>query len=185
MFLIVGLGNPGGFFRKNRHNAGFMALDFFSTFKNCIWKHKIKLNADIANSNIKTFKVVLCKPTTFMNLSGKAVLLAMSYYKIKQENLIVIHDDIDLLFGKIKCKLGGSNGGHNGLKSIDEKVGYNYYRVRIGIGRPSFTSDIASYVLTDFSKAELFFLYKKYEVIFKNIHFLLSSDLENFKKKIS
>ena len=186
MFLLVGLGNPGEIYRKTRHNAGFMAVDFISNRYNFIWNHKSKFNADIALGSIENYKTVFCKPTTFMNLSGNAVLPVMSYYKIERSQLIVIHDDIDLEFCKVKCKFGGSNGGHNGLKSIDEKLGQDYYRIRIGIGRPVTNgSGIANYVLTNSSDTELLALYKKYETILKNIHLLFSSELENFKIQIS
>lgn len=186
MFLFVGLGNPGELYKKTRHNVGFMAVDFISNRYNFIWNYKTKFNADLAIGKIANYKTVFCKPATFMNLSGNAVLPVMSYYKIERSQLIVIHDDIDLEFGKVKCKFGGSNGGHNGLKSIDQKLGQDYYRIRIGIGRPTHcSSNIANYVLTDFSDTELVVLYKKYEIILKNLHLLLSSEVENFKTQIS
>jgi PTH1 family peptidyl-tRNA hydrolase len=186
MFLIVGLGNPGELYRKTRHNAGFMAVDFISNCHKLIWTHKSKFNADITSGNIDNYKVVFCKPTTFMNLSGNAVLPVMSYYKIELKRLIVIHDDIDLEFGKIKCKIGGGSGGHNGLKSIDEKLGVSYYRVRIGIGKPDRqNSEVTNYVLNNFSDGELSILDSKYEIIAQNIHLLLASELEKFKLQVS
>lgn len=186
MFLLVGLGNPGEIYRKTRHNAGFMAVDFMSNRYNFIWNYKSKFNADVALGNIENYKTVFCKPTTFMNLSGNAVLPVMSYYKIERSQLIVIHDDIDLELGKVKCKFGGSNGGHNGLKSIDQKLGQDYYRIRIGIGRPVPQNlSIASYVLGNFLDLELLILYKKYEIILENIQLLFSAELEDFKIQIS
>lgn len=186
MFLIVGLGNPGELYKKTRHNAGFMAVDFISNRYNFIWSHKSKFNTDVASGNIDDYKIVLCKPTTFMNLSGNAILSVMSYYKIERKKLIVIHDDIDLDFGKIKCKIGGGSGGHNGLKSIDETIGSDYCRIRIGIGRPDHpNSDVSNYVLGNFSDAELLSLYNKHEIISQNVNLLLSFELEKFKAQVS
>ncbi len=186
MFLIVGLGNPGELYKKTRHNAGFMAVDFISNRHNFIWSSKSKFNADITSGNIGGHKVVLCKPTTFMNLSGKAVLSVMSYYKIETTKLVVIHDDIDLDFGRVKCKVGGGAGGHNGLKSIDETIGPDYYRIRVGIGKPDRQSSyVSDYVLSNFSDSEILILYNKYDIILQNINLLLSSKLEEFRTQIS
>ncbi len=177
MFLIVGLGNPGELYKKTRHNSGFMAADFVSSRHNFTWNHKPKFNADVASGVIDGHQVILCKPSTFMNLSGNAVLSIMSYYKIEHNKLIVIHDDIDLELGKLKCKLGGSSGGHNGLKSIDKAIGPNYHRIRIGVGRPdSKHAYIADYVLGNFSDSDLLVLYEKYDIIMQNITLLLSSE---------
>lgn len=185
MFLIVGLGNPGDIYEKTRHNAGFMAVDFISNRHNFSWSHKSKLNADIATGIIGDHKIVLCKPTTFMNLSGNAVLPVMSYYKILRKNLIVIHDDIDLDLGELKCKTGGSAAGHNGLKSIDGVIGQDYCRVRVGVGRPDRARvDTADYVLGRFSNGELISMQHKYEVISQNIELLFSFEVEKFKAQI-
>ncbi len=186
MFLIVGLGNPGDLYKSTRHNAGFMAVDFISNRHNFIWSRKSKFNADITSGNIESHKVVLCKPNTFMNLSGRAVLSVMSYYKIESKNLIVIHDDIDLDFGKVKCKIGGSAGGHNGLKSIDGIIDPNYYRIRIGVGRPDHNnSQVSDYVLSNFSNSELIVLHNKFDNILQNINLLFLSRLEEFRIQIA
>lgn len=185
MFLIVGLGNPGDNYEKTRHNAGFMAVDFISSRHNFSWTHKSKFNADIATGIIRDYKIVLCKPITFMNLSGNAVLPLMSYYKILRNNIIVIHDDIDLELGELKCKIGGSSAGHNGLKSIDGVIGPDYCRIRIGVGKPERDRvNTADYVLGRFSNEELLFLQQKYEIISQNIELLFAFELEKFKKQI-
>lgn len=185
MFLIVGLGNPGDNYEKTRHNAGFMAVDFISSRHNFSWSHKAKFNADVATGAIGDHKIVLCKPTTFMNLSGNAVLPVMSYYKILRKNIIVIHDDIDLDLGELKCKIGGSAAGHNGLKSIDGVIGPDYCRVRVGVGRPDRDRvNTSDYVLGRFSNEELLFLQHKYETISQNIELLLAFELETFKAQI-
>ena len=186
MFLIVGLGNPGELYKKTRHNAGFMAVDFISNRHDFIWSNKSKFNADITSGNIGDYKVVLCKPNSFMNLSGRSVLSVMSYYKIESKKLIVIHDDIDLDFGKVKCKIGGGSGGHNGLKSIDEIVNPNYYRIRLGVGRPDHNnSHVADYVLSNFSNSELLVLHGKFDNIVQNLNLLFLSRLEEFKTQIA
>lgn len=154
MFLVVGLGNPGAEYANTRHNIGFMAADEicsrynFSSFKN-------KFDALVAEGQIGGEKVLLIKPQTFMNLSGNAVVKAALFYKILPENIIVIHDDIDLNVGQLKAKLGGGAGGHNGLKSIDSHITPDYNRIRIGVGHPAGKGpEVADYVLGHFSKAE-------------------------------
>ncbi len=186
VFFIVGLGNPGNIYEKTRHNAGFMAVDFISNNHNFSWNHKSKFNADIANGLIGENKVILCKPCTFMNLSGNSVAQLVSYYKINISNLIVIHDDLDLPLSKLKCKIGGSSGGHNGLKSIDSHLGPNYLRIRIGVGRPdSIKINIADYVISNFLEQELTILQQKYRLIEENINLLFERKIDEFKTRIS
>ncbi len=154
MFLVVGLGNPGEQYADTRHNIGFMAADEissrynFSSFKN-------KFDGLIAEGQIGGEKVLLLKPQTFMNLSGNSVVKTALFYKILPENIIVIHDDIDLANGQMKAKCGGGAGGHNGLKSLDSHITPGYNRIRIGVGHPDGKgSEVAEYVLGHFSKAE-------------------------------
>ncbi len=148
MNLIVGLGNPEKKYEFNRHNVGFMVVD--------------SIIDDLSPSNIskssfkgelyKKSNILLLKPSTYMNLSGESVRAVVEYYK--PSKIVVIHDDLDLKFGTLKFKLGGGHGGHNGLKSIDSYIGKDYYRVRIGIGRPKEKSKVVSYVLSDFSSKQ-------------------------------
>lgn len=154
MFLVVGLGNPGREYENTRHNVGFMAVDeIFGRY--CFSSFKEKFDGLLAEGQIGKEKVLLLKPQTFMNLSGNAVVKTALFYKILPENIIVIHDDVDLDFGKLKAKQGGSSAGHNGLKSIDANITPLYNRIRIGIGRPTHADfNMADYVLGRFSKAD-------------------------------
>lgn len=131
--LVVGLGNPGAEYAMTRHNVGFMAVDALA---DADAKWKSEKNALTSTANIDGRRVIFAKPQTFMNLSGNAVLALMTFYKIPLENLIVIHDDMDLPVGKLREKIGGGSAGHNGIRSIDANVGNEYRRIRIGIGHP-------------------------------------------------
>ena len=151
MYLIAGLGNPGDKYKLTRHNIGFLVIDEMI--------QKATLQSNLSNPNfkaiaIKTSNTILAKPQTFMNLSGESIVAIADYYNIPNENIIIIHDDLDLAFGAIKFKIGGGHGGHNGLKSIDSHIGKDYIRIRIGIGKPN-NKDVAHYVLSDFNKEEL------------------------------
>lgn len=154
MFLVVGLGNPGAEYANTRHNIGFMATDeIFSRYNFSAFKSKF--DALVAEGQIAGEKVLLLKPQTYMNLSGNAVVKAALFYKILPENVIVIHDDIDLALGQLKAKRGGGAGGHNGLKSIDSHITPDYNRIRIGVGHPAgHGAEVADYVLGQFSKAD-------------------------------
>ncbi len=131
--LIVGLGNPGGQYARTRHNAGFMAVEFMAG-PDASWKKEH--DAMTSTGNIDGRRVMFAMPQTYMNLSGNAVGALMRFYKIPLENLIVIHDDMDLPIGTVRTKVGGGSAGHNGIKSIDTAVGNEYRRIRMGIGHP-------------------------------------------------
>lgn len=146
MTLVVGLGNPTPKYEKTRHNVGFMLIDSLLSSGGFFDVSSLKFQGEL----YKKGSLLLLKPTTFMNLSGNSVKAVADFYK--PERIIVIHDDLDLAFGAIKFKNGGSSGGHNGLKSIDGLMGAGYDRVRIGIGKQA---NAASWVLSDFSAAEL------------------------------
>lgn len=155
MKLIIGLGNPGKEYSNTRHNVGFEVINKILELNKTGMINKEKLKANIANININKTNLILAQPTNFMNLSGESVSSLSRFYKINPSNIIVIHDDIDLPLGKIKVKIGGGSGGHNGLKSIDKYIGKEYLRIRIGIGRPENPKyDISSYVLEKFSTNE-------------------------------
>ncbi len=162
MKIIVGLGNIGTKYSKNRHNTGFIFLDHFAKkFKDHEWKEESKFKAIIA----KIGDILLVKPTTLMNLSGEAVIGILNFYKIKPTDLIVIYDDIDLPLGKIRVREKGSAGTHNGLKSVIQSIGTEEFaRIRIGIESRGTTSpeaqDISSFVLSDFKSEELILLNK-------------------------
>ena len=173
--LIVGLGNPGEQYQKNRHNAGFLALDFLIDKFNAS-----KLSSKFKGELYKSKNFLFLKPTTYMNLSGESVVLVKNFYKLENENIIVIHDDIDLVLGALRFKRGGSTGGHNGLKSIDSLIGNDYWRVRIGIGRPERKEEVITYVLSDFSEEELECIKKTFENIYNAI-----LDIKNASSKFT
>jgi len=151
MFLIAGLGNPGDKYKLTRHNIGFLVID--EIIKNLTTSN---INNPKFKANVyKSSNTIYVKPQTFMNLSGESIVAIADYYNIPNENIIIIHDDIDLKFGTIKFKVGGGHGGHNGLKSIDSHIGKDYIRVRIGVGKPQDKSEVANYVLNNFTKDEL------------------------------
>ncbi|MDG1680068.1 MAG: aminoacyl-tRNA hydrolase [Tateyamaria sp.] len=153
MKLIVGLGNPGTKYARNRHNIGFMALDQIASDHGfSAWKSKHQ--GVIAEGNFGLEKIVLLKPATFMNKSGDSVGSAMRYYKLKAEDVIVIHDEIDLEPAKVRWKSGGGHAGHNGLRSLHAHIGQEYFRVRLGVGHPGHKDAVSGYVLKDFSMAD-------------------------------
>ncbi|MFY9590084.1 aminoacyl-tRNA hydrolase [Rickettsia endosymbiont of Halotydeus destructor] len=184
MIFVIGLGNPGKEYQYTRHNIGFIAVDKLAKQYNLSFNVKKKFNADIAEGNVGTYKLLLIKPMTYMNLSGNAVSAIKSYYNIKLENIYVIHDDIDLAVGRIKYKQGGGNGGHNGLKSLDQTIGNNYHRIRIGISRPENSEEVADYVLHNFFKAEYNIIEQAINKITNNFDLLLEGKLEEFKNKV-
>lgn len=153
MLLIAGLGNPGAQYAKNRHNVGYMAADAIARRHSFApWSRKFK--GEIAEGTIGGEKVLLLKPSTFMNLSGDSVGEAMRFYKLGPNDILVIHDELDLVAGKIRLKAGGGHGGHNGLRSIDAHIGKDYRRMRIGIGHPGDKARVHNHVLGDFAKAD-------------------------------
>ena len=153
MIIIAGLGNPGAKYADNRHNIGFMAIDaMHRRHAFSPWAKKFK--AEIAEGEIAGEKVLLMKPQTFMNLSGESVGEAMRFYKLGPGDIVAVHDELDLLPGKVRIKIGGGHGGHNGLKSLDAHCGKDYRRLRLGIGHPGDKDRVHGHVLGDFAKSE-------------------------------
>lgn len=154
MFLLVGLGNPGIRYQLTRHNIGFLAIDALAEhLRQPLNSEKFK--AFISKSRFANQDLYLAKPQTYMNLSGESVQALLAYYKIELENLLVVHDDIDQPFGQIKLQKNRGHGGHNGIRNIHEKLGSNYARLKLGVGRPPIPQmDVADYVLQNFSKEE-------------------------------
>lgn len=177
MYCIVGLGNPGKKYEKNRHNAGFLYLDWLANKNNFLF-HKAA-TYQYAKVIYNDSPHIFVKPQTYMNLSGIAVSYVLSYFKIDIERCIVIVDDIALPFGKIRIRANGSSGGHNGLKSIEQYLNsQNYPRIRIGVGEPR-SEDLADYVLSDFNKKELDIFYSKtFSAISEAISLIESSNIE-------
>lgn len=151
MRLIVGLGNPGPEYALTRHNIGFMAVDALAGPA----RFTSKLHSETASLSIEGEKLILLKPQTYMNLSGKAVQAACTFYKIAPEEVIVLQDELDLPLGKIRIKQGGGANGHNGIKDIDQRIGPDYWRIRIGIGHPGRAEQVHSHVLSKFSAEEM------------------------------
>ena len=175
--LIVGLGNPGPNYAKTRHNIGFMVID------ELISRNKAnQISSSAFDGELFKFQNhFLLKPLTFMNLSGESIQKVKNFYKI--DTVIVIHDDLDLPFGTIRFKFGGGHGGHNGLKSTDEKISREYIRVRMGIGKPEHKGEVSSYVLGQFSEDESRHLKQWIEHTCDAIEYLLENSLEDVSSK--
>ena len=153
MIILVGLGNPGPRYARNRHNVGFMAVDaVHARHRFAPWRQKFQ--AEIAEGNLGGERALLVKPLTYMNESGRAVGEAARFYKVAPGDIVVLHDELDLPPGKFRLKAGGGHGGHNGLRSLSEHLGEGYRRLRIGIGHPGAKELVHGYVLHDFAKAD-------------------------------
>ncbi|MGZ5207611.1 MAG: aminoacyl-tRNA hydrolase [Sulfuricurvum sp.] len=179
MMLIAGLGNPGAAYASTRHNVGFMVIDEVCR------RHNV---ANVSKSSFygELFKMgthFLLKPLTFMNLSGKSILAVKNFYKI--DDVIVIHDDLDLPFGALRFKKGGGHGGHNGLKSADAAITPDYVRVRLGIGKPEHKSAVADYVLHPFSSEEQTYLKEWIAKAADAVEMLLNSPYDEVSSKCS
>jgi PTH1 family peptidyl-tRNA hydrolase len=175
--LIVGLGNPGSDYEHSRHNIGFMVIDE-------LIKRFCANKLSSSNFHGELFKYqnhFLLKPLTFMNLSGNSIVSVKNFFKI--EDVVVIHDDLDLPFGTLRFKYGGGHGGHNGLKSTDENISKNYVRIRLGIGKPEHKGEVSSYVLSDFTEQEQSHLPKLISTCCDSIEYLLTNSLENVSSK--
>lgn len=185
MFLVVGLGNPGAEYAATRHNVGFMAADEIHRRYN-FSAYRAKFDGLIAEGQIEGEKVYLLKPQTYMNLSGNSVIKAANFYKILPQNIIVIHDDMDLPTDKIKAKLGGGSGGHNGLKSIDSCITPNYNRIRIGVGHPQNRDgdSIVNHVLSGFSKTDKENIENDIDIVAALIGVLIQKGIAEFSNQL-
>ena len=154
MFLLVGLGNPGSEYELTRHNIGFIILDYLADKLGANFSKNSKMSGEVAKTDFEGNKLILLKPTTFMNLSGNSVLAVANYYKIPEEKIIVFYDELELSFSKVKIKAGGGAAGHNGIKSLNSHTKNIYSKFRFGIGRPEH-GDVSNYVLSRFSSQEL------------------------------
>ena len=153
--LIVGLGNPGQQYEKTRHNAGFLFLDRLASELGVFWVSQSKFQCSLAEANIGNTSVMLLKPTTFMNRSGESVGKVARYYKVMPEEILVVHDELDFNPGVLRLKISGGHAGHHGLRDIISHLGSNeFYRLRIGIGRPDQKQDVANFVLSQPTKLE-------------------------------
>jgi PTH1 family peptidyl-tRNA hydrolase len=180
MFLIAGLGNPGEKYKQTRHNIGFLVIDEIT--KNLTTTTNIN-RSNFQATVLKSQNKIFAKPQTFMNESGISIYNIAQYYDIPNDNIIIIHDDLDLPLGTVKFKQGGGNGGHNGLKSIDSHIGKDYIRVRVGIGKPANKSEVIHYVLNNFSKEEFKVLNEIIPHIISAIEDIPSNSIELIKSK--
>lgn len=180
MKLIAALGNPGEKYLKTRHNAGFLFLDHLIHHFS-IPDYQAKFKGAFTEGIIQGEKLYFLKPLTFMNLSGQSVAGVTQFFKIAPEDVLIIHDDLDVAFGKIRLKIGGSSGGHNGIKSIEQTLGSaNFWRLRIGIGRPLQERDVANYVLNDFDHNELAALVPLYDKMVQHFPVLLKDNKDTY-----
>ena len=184
MLLFVGLGNPTPDSENNRHNVGFKIIDTMNKKFN-LSKQKPKFKGLLTTGNIGNEKVYAIKPLTFMNNSGICIRELIEYFKINAEDVIVFHDDLDVEFGKIKAKFGGSSAGHNGIASIDKFIGKDYSRVRIGIGKPKNDVDVADYVLQNFDEDETISIEKISKDITDSISILVEKKLDLFSSTVN
>jgi peptidyl-tRNA hydrolase, PTH1 family len=184
MRLIVGLGNPGTRYTLNRHNIGFLAVDAIAK-RYAFAPFRAKFQGQITEGTIGDAKVMLLKPETYMNLSGESVGAAARFYKIEPVEITVIHDDIDLIEGKLRVKRGGGDGGHNGLRSIDASIGPDYWRVRIGVGHPGMKSLVEAYVLQNFSAEDRLWLEPMIPALAEAVPVLVADDAPGFMSKVA
>ena len=183
MKLIVGLGNPGEKHARNRHNVGFMAVDAIAAAHGFgPWRRKF--SGQVAEGRIGGEKVLLLKPETFMNDSGRAVAEAARFYKLAPADIIVVHDELDLAPGRVRVKTGGGHAGHNGLKSIIAHLGPDFHRLRIGIGHPGSKAAVTRHVLSDFSKSERAWLQPLLAAIARHAELLVRGRFSDFASKV-
>ena len=183
-WLIVGLGNPGQKYEHTRHNMGFLTVDLLAEQLN-VKLNKVKFKSAYNIVRFGGQKCLVMKPQTYMNLSGNSVVKAASFYKIPPQNIVVIHDDMDLLPGQVKAKKGGGAGGHNGLKSIDAHMGSDYNRIRIGVGHPQGRGEeVVNHVLSRFSKRERENLDEEIRLIAENMPVLFAGGVSAMANRL-
>ena len=191
MKLVVGLGNPGFLYARNRHNIGFMCVSYLARAHGITFDRK-QGHARTGIGNIGRYKVVVARPQTYMNASGESVSALLNRLNVKSSDLIVIHDDLDLPVGKIRLRLGGSSGGHKGIDSIILRLGTrDFFRIRVGIGRPEADDDAApvkeeaviDYVLSDFTRDEKKIIDETIPIVSEAIAYLLAEGLNSAMNK--
>ena len=184
MLLFVGLGNPTPDSENNRHNVGFKIIDSINK-KFSLSKQKPKFKGLLTTGKVGEEKVYAIKPLTFMNNSGICIREVIEYFKIDAEDVMVFHDDLDVDFGKIKAKFGGSSAGHNGIESIDKFIGKDYSRIRIGIGKPAENMEVGDYVLQNFNEDEILVIEKISNNITDSISILIKKKLDLFSSTVN
>ncbi|MCW8835163.1 MAG: aminoacyl-tRNA hydrolase [Rhodospirillales bacterium] len=184
MLLLVGLGNPGTGYSRNRHNIGFMAVDAIVR-RHSFSGWRSRFQGEVSEGFLNGEKVLALKPQTYMNESGRSVGEAIRFYKIDPADVVVLHDELDLEPGRIRIKTGGGHGGHNGLRSIDAHIGKDYRRVRLGIGHPGDKEQVTGHVLNDFAKSDEVWLEKMLDAISENAPLLEAGDDAGFMNKVT
>jgi peptidyl-tRNA hydrolase, PTH1 family len=182
--LVVGLGNPGPKYQANRHNIGFMAVDAIAR-RHGFGPFRSRFQGEIAEGVVDGVRVLVLKPMTFMNESGRSVAAAARFFKIPVETIVVLHDELDLAGGKIRVKDGGGHAGHNGLRSLHAHLGAEYRRVRLGIGHPGDKNRVVGYVLEDFAKADAAWLDPLLDAVADNFPHLAKGDASAFMSKVA
>ncbi len=182
--LVVGLGNPGGAYAANRHNIGYMAADAIVRRHRWAPFHR-RFQGEIAEGALDGRKVLVLKPTTYMNESGRSVSTAARFFKIAPTDLLVFHDELDLAAGKLRVKRGGGHAGHNGLRSITAHLGPDFRRVRLGIGHPGSKDRVVGHVLKDFAKADAAWLDPLLDAIAEHFPLLAAGDDAAFMSKVA
>ena len=184
--VIAGLGNPGSKYRNTRHNIGYTLVDQLATKYGATWKHEARFEAEVAVIQYEERKLMLLKPQTFMNASGRSLGTVLRYRKLSAESMLVIYDDLTLDLGRIKLSVKGSAGGHNGIADILTEVGTGIARFRVGIGsKPHKEMDLAEYVLSKFSIDELTILADLSPSFLDRIHLILNEGIESSMKTIN
>ncbi len=184
MRLLVGLGNPGEKYARQRHNIGFMAIDCLARTYH-LGRYKSKFHGQCLAGRIDGTPVFLLKPQTFMNRSGLSVGEAVRFYDLQAADVIVVHDEIDLAPGKVRVKIGGGHAGHNGLRSIDQHMGKDYVRIRLGVGHPGDKDKVSARVLGNFTRAEDSWLQPLLDSVSKHMGLMLNDDHARFMTAVS
>ncbi|RWB06232.1 aminoacyl-tRNA hydrolase [Mesorhizobium sp.] len=184
MLLFAGLGNPGAKYANHRHNVGFMAADAIAR-RHSFSPWSKKFQGLIAEGTLAGEKIILIKPQTFMNLSGQSVGEALRFYKLDASALTVLYDEIDLAAGKVRVKVGGGSGGHNGIRSLEQHVGKDFRRVRIGVGHPGVKEMVHGHVLGDFAKSDREWLDVLLDTIADAAGLLAKGDDNSFMNRVT
>jgi len=185
MYVFAGLGNPGARYVNNRHNVGYLIAERIVQLNNMgEFRRRSKFFGEVSEGEIDNNRVLVLKPDTFMNESGRSIGAVLRYYNVTPTQLYVLHDDLDLSFGKIRIKCGGGHAGHNGLKNVSSHIGSEYWRLRVGIGHPGHKDLVMPYVLQDFNKQELAWLETLFEAVGDSIALLLLAETSNFMNRI-
>lgn len=184
MRLIVGLGNPGSGYANNRHNLGFMAVDAIAD-RHSFGAWRSKFQGVSTDGQIGGDKVVLLKPMTYMNESGRSVAEAVTFFKLELDNVLVLFDEIELAPGKVRVKKGGGHAGHNGIRSVAAHIGEDFWRVRLGVGHPGHKDRVSGYVLKDFAKSDDIWVKEFVDAVAGEVDLLVQGEDNRFMTNVA